>query len=257
MSGFNPSSPSLSKFSSPLSRAPASRAPARSALLLGLGRLTPSFVAGMEAEGIHTYAADDRSEALDLSAMVGPELMLLGNPGTDGSWSLVRDLRECCPSTSILVLLDSADPHLALRVLSAGADDVVSPPHTVATVLLRAHLLRNRLGSAFEPHRAEAVALRVERLSRTLTDSKGNTPLTGREFELLERLVEAEGQVVPREDLLRDIWGSGQDSEAVLDATVHRLRKKIERDPASPDILTTVRGIGYRVEQSRVEIADG
>ena len=252
MIGFSASSPSPSKHSSHLSSSPA-----RSALLLGLGRLTPSFVAGLEAEGIHTYAAEDRSEALYLADVVGPELMLLGNPGTDGNSALVRDLRECCPSASMLFLLDSADPQLALRVLSAGADDVVSPPHTVATVLLRAHLLRNRLGAASEPRRAEARALRVERLSRTLTDSKGNTPLTGREFELLERLVEAGGQVVPREDLLRDIWGSGQDSEAVLDATVHRLRKKIERDPASPDILTTVRGIGYRVEQSRVEIADG
>jgi two-component system, OmpR family, KDP operon response regulator KdpE len=231
--------------------------PVRSALLLGLGRLTTSFIAGLEAEGIHTYAAENRREALDLATVVSPELMLLGGPDRDGLLVLAEELRTSCPTASILVLLDSADAHFALQVLSAGADDVVSPPHTVATVLLRAHLLSGRRAVTSPTRAPQATAIKVERISRTLTNPHGNTPLTGREFELLERLVEAGGRVVPREDLLRDIWGSAQDSEAVLDATVHRLRKKIERNPASPDILTTVRGIGYRVEQARVEIADG
>jgi two-component system, OmpR family, KDP operon response regulator KdpE len=252
MIGFSPASPA------PIRDEPSSRrVPARSALLLGLGRLTPGFIAGLEAEGIHTYAAETPAEARKLAEMIGPELMLLGSADRERGWEMVHELRGCCPRASILFLLNSADPQEALRVLSAGADDVVSPPHTVATVLLRAHLLQSRkAGWTPEQGSGSGGSLRVERLSRTLTHAQGSTPLTGREFELLERLVEAGGQVVPREDLLRDIWGSDQDSEAVLDATVHRLRKKLERDPASPDILTTVRGIGYRVEQARVEIAD-
>ncbi len=253
MIGFSPTSPA------PTREDPSSRpVPARSALLLGLGRLTPGFIAGLEAEGIHTYAAEDPAEARKLAEMIGPDLMLLAAADREGSWEMVEELRGFCPRATILFLLNSADPQAALRVLSAGADDVVSPPHTVATVLLRSHLLQSRRPEerTGAEEIAHAEALRVERLSRTLTHARGSTPLTGREFELLERLVEAGGRVVPREDLLRDIWGTDQDSEAVLDATVHRLRKKLERDPASPDVLTTVRGIGYRVERARVEIAD-
>jgi DNA-binding response OmpR family regulator len=71
--------------------------------------------------------------------------------------------------------------------------------------------------------------------------------LSGRELEVLVRLMEARGDVVPRQDLLSDIWGDDHRSEAVLDTTVHRLRRKLEEQISRPDLVATVRGVGYRL----------
>jgi two-component system, OmpR family, response regulator MtrA len=227
-----------------------SRSLAQSALLHRLGRLSTSFASGLEAEGISTFASDSIEDAVSLSALHRPDLILISVAGPDGLGSLARDLLRQSPHASILALVESTDPSLAIRALEAGAHDVVSPPHTVATVLLRAHVLRR---NATATRSREFVPLRLEARSRSIVDAEGMIPLTGREYDLLERLLSSKGQVVSREELLQDIWGAEQDSEAVLDATVHRLRKKLERDPASPEILTTVRGVGYRLEASRVE----
>jgi two-component system response regulator MtrA len=78
--------------------------------------------------------------------------------------------------------------------------------------------------------------------------SERSFTLSGRELEVLIRLMEAQGDVVPREHLLADIWGDEHRSEAVLDTTVHRLRKRLEVEISRPDLVATVRGVGYRLK---------
>lgn len=228
----------------------------RSILLVGMDRLTPPFVAGFEAEGIRTITAETDREAIALTQSHRPNVILVGQ-GVDGSpLELLHDLRAVHGDGLILFLAPTAETTPALEALVHGADDVVAPPHSVASVILRARILRTRRGEKFSPlHDAERPGrLVVDRLSRTVMDGGQPVSLTGREFELLERLLEANGQVVPREAILKDIWGQAQDNEAVLDATVHRLRRKLERDPGQPSILTTVRGIGYRLAVQQIRL---
>jgi two-component system, OmpR family, response regulator ResD len=228
-------------------------------LLVGLDRLTPAFVAGLEANGIRTYSAENAREALDLAVRLRPELMVVGQESIWDPFAFLSHVREARPDAMILFLAPTNDPGPAMRALTHGADDVVAPPHSLSAVLLRAHLTRSRNGRpAGRPGRGVGGTagrpVVVDRLSRTVQDGDEPSSLTGREFELFERLLSAGGRVVPRETLLADIWGKDQDSEAVLDATVHRLRRKLEDDPAKPVILTTVRGVGYRLETSRLRV---
>lgn len=228
----------------------------RSILLVGLSRLTPPFVAGFEAEGIRTMAAESDREALALTHSHRPSVVLVGQ-GVDGSpFELLHDLRAIHGDGLLLYLAPTTDSGPALEALAHGADDVVAPPHSVASVILRARILRTRRGERFSPLQdvERPARLVVDRLSRTVMDGGQPVSLTGREFELLERLLEARGQVVRREEILKDIWGQEQDNEAVLDATVHRLRRKLEKDPGQPAILTTVRGIGYRLAVQHIRL---
>jgi two-component system, OmpR family, response regulator MtrA len=228
---------------------------ARLTLLVGLEDSAPSFLTGFQEEGTQTLVAEGSADALDAAKRLGPDLVVLQSPEstTTRCLELVRDLRADRGVGRILVLLPAPVAGSAIACLEAGADDVVLPPYTVETVILRARLAAERralLGSDLEPARR----LRVEGNGERVLDHEGSIALTARETELLARLLQADGTAVSREQLLEDIWGSSQRSVAVLDATVHRLRRKLEANPANPKILTTVRGVGYRLEMARLEM---
>ena len=168
-------------------------------------------------------------------------------------YTFLHRLRRVDQEVGVLFLSEAADRSVAMQALMHGADDVLPPPHSVTAILLRAQVVASRA-------RAESPAGTRQRVGRLEIDINGRrvlddgrpVALTGREFELLTRLVEAEGRVVRREDLLEDIWG-GSPSEGVLDATIHRLRKKLEANLSEPRFVTTVRGIGYRLEMGALE----
>lgn len=223
-------------------------------LMVGLGRLTPVFLAGLQEEGRPVAVAEGAAEAIELATHLGADLILVG-PGLTlegDAFKLIRDLRALNPASQILFLAPSSSPEPALRAISSGADDVVPPPHALRSVLLRVEILhdraRARAGIGKKSARKQVPRVVVDRLSRLVKNGDEPVSLTGREFELLERLLEDGGEVVSRERILTDIWGERQSSEAVLDATVHRLRRKIEDNPARPKILVTVRGVGYRLD---------
>jgi len=179
-------------------------------------------------------------------------ILIVGSEGQDPYGTLDRAVRSEAWE-AIVFLAETGDPQDALRALDHGAHDVVSPPHSVSAIRLRAEVLRRRFRGWWDRAAdtpVEAPGLDLEPASRRVRVDFSAVDLSSREYELLERLAEASGNVVSRSTLLKDIWGAEQESEAVLDATVHRLRTKLERDIAEPRIVTTVRGIGYRLEQS-------
>jgi len=228
-------------------------------LLVGCGRLGEPLEAALKDGGLQSLRAERGDDALDALRHRSPALVVLGS-GVNGEdpIRLLASLHGEATNAAILYLANSADRELASRALEEGADDVVPPPHSVQAILLRAHVVAFRRGAAGargpgSPFGPNGAGVRLGRLAvdlkgRRLLDGGHEVVLSGREFELLHRLLEAEGGVVRRTELVEDIWGGGQESEGVLDATVHRLRRKLEADPASPRILVTVRGVGYRVE---------
>lgn len=231
-------------------------------LLLGLGRLGRIFASSLETEQVKVRASLDGTRAYELTQRAAPDLVVVGTSGATDAVHLVSEVRRARPGAVILYLTPSADPSDAIPALQHGADDVVCPPHSLSQVMLRARLVghvRNggiqSMPFAFETKGNGPIL--VERTSRRVLTSDPQVSLTGRELELLERLTDASGQVVTRRRLLQDIWGSDQESEAVLDATVHRLRRKLEPEPADPTVLTTIRGVGYRLESELIRLVDG
>ncbi|TVP60538.1 MAG: DNA-binding response regulator [Gemmatimonadales bacterium] len=231
---------------------------ARSALLVGMGPSTPEFVEGLQTEGVQTLVIHRLSECIDAARLMRPELVILleVDPALDDV-SLCPDLVETLRGVEgvghILVLIESTEPESALELLARGADDVVAPPHSVETVLLRARLARER-DSVQSLLPAPFHTIQIDREARHIHGGEGEIVLTGRESQVLAKLLEAAGEPIRRRRLLKAIWGGDQESVAVLDATIHRLRRKLEANPSNPKILTTVRGVGYRLEMARVEV---
>lgn len=227
-----------------------------SLLLVGLGRTAEAIVRAVGNGNVEVATTGSAPDAARLASRMRPDLVVVGPGASPGLEATLRKLRPVPGYRRVLALIPSADPELALDALGAGADDVLPPPHSLSALLLRGLLLTSA-GSAHPGGRGWGVGgapdvVRVDPGSRRITSGEEARLLTGREYQLLERLVAASGNVVDRQKLLDDIWGDAAGTEAVLDATVHRLRRKLEFDPSRPDILTTVRGVGYRVDPNRL-----
>lgn len=222
------------------------------ALLVGYGRGAVALATALEARGMWVLELDRFSTGLREFRRLRPETVLVGtDPLAGDPYRFLRDIGEEGDALA-LFLADRTDSAIAGRALESGADDIVCPPHSAAAILVRHGISLQRRGgparSGLSARRLSLGGLRVDLTTRQVLDGSKPLTLSGREFELLVRLMEAGGDVVSREALLQDIWGVEQDNEAVLDATVHRLRRKLDEVLEDPDVVATVRGVGYRLE---------
>jgi DNA-binding response OmpR family regulator len=173
------------------------------------------------------------------------DVMLPSMSGFD----VIRRLRAEGNRTPTILLTAKGAEADRVRGLDLGADDYVPKPFSLAEVIARvgAQVRRQRMdrgeGEAFEAH-----GVRFD-LGRLLAVRDGvEIALTPREGEILRHLRSRHGNVVTRDEFLLDVWGykSAAVETRTVDNTLAALRKKIERDPANPLIVLTVRGRGYR-----------
>jgi DNA-binding response OmpR family regulator len=151
----------------------------------------------------------------------------------------------------VLVLAERGDEDSAIAVLGAGADDFLAPaislPELVARI--RANLRRDAEYTAVADTACyELSELTVDVGRREVTVRHNPVTLTPKEFDLIRCLAAAAGRPVRREDLLAQVWGYTQAlSTRTLDVHVGRLRRKLEREAAHPQLILTVPGVGYKL----------
>jgi two-component system alkaline phosphatase synthesis response regulator PhoP len=226
----------------------------------------------LEAEGYSAEVVGDGEAATDrllkkkenFDAIV-LDIML---PGKDG-FSVVSELRAARNYVPVLMLTARSRPEDVLKGFAAGADDYLPKPFDLSILLARLQgLLRRsqwmragKADAAGAPDAAETADARsvsdfgtFSFSGKTIDFGKlelnvdGNvTRLTLMESELLRHLVQSEGRVVSRKQILEEVWGLHEDTDTrAIDNFMVRLRRYIEDDPAQPRHLLTVRGVGYR-----------
>jgi DNA-binding response OmpR family regulator len=198
---------------------------------------------GLRAAGYSTIAVSTGTDAEALARDGAFELMLLdiGLPGIDGHEVLrrVRARGERLP-VIMLTARDGVDDTVA--GFERGADDYVTKPFRFEELLAR---IRARLR---EPESSDSTELRVGSVTLDLRTRRATVgdrvvELTAREFSLLESLLRHPGQVLSREQLLSHVWGYDFDPGSnVVDVYVRYLRRKL-----GPEVIETVRGMGYRM----------
>lgn len=178
-----------------------------------------------------------------------PDLIILdlGLPDGEGL-DLCRELREAGRITPILVLTARESLRDRVAGLELGADDYVTKPFELPELIARveAFLRRRRWHGAGGEVRVGRLRVDFDRHEA----SRDGEPIemTDLELRLLHYLVDCEGRVVPREDLITQVWGLPASTRTRSpDVFVARLRRFIEEDPSRPELLLNIRGVGYRL----------
>jgi DNA-binding response OmpR family regulator len=213
----------------------------------------------LEAEGHEALVAADGEQALDLLLkerrvfdVVVLDIML---PGKDG-FTVASELRAAEQYVPILMLTARGRPEDVLRGFEAGADDYLPKPFELSILLARIHgLLRRRRWNEQDapdpdPTQADVFAFAGRTLDFGAMEVRAlgkSHRLTQMECDLLKYLVKNAGQAVSRRTILEQVWGLHESTDTrAIDNFIVRLRRYIEDRPASPKILLTVRGVGYK-----------
>jgi DNA-binding response OmpR family regulator len=209
----------------------------------GIGR---SLARTLEGQGYRVDWARTGADALALTRTDTAVVILdLGLPDVDGL-DVCRQLRARAPAPQVLVLTARRDEADVVLGLDAGADDYLVKPFRLAELLARVRACARRV-DADRDHLA-AADLRIDVEARTVETDAGPVELRPKEFDLLVALAREAGRVVPRERLMADVWDEHWfGSTKTLDIHVWALRRKLD-DAGRPSRITTVRGVGYRLE---------
>jgi len=203
-------------------------------------------------EGFEVIVADTGDGAIKAFDKEGADLVLLDLmlPGLSGT-EVCRQLRT--RSQVPIIMLTAKDSEVDKVVgLELGADDYVTKPYSKAELVARIKaVLRRGAGGINEEKSnllsAGPVEIDVESHKVKVNGEFVTFPL--KEFELLEFLVRNSGRVLTRTQLIDRIWGSDYFGDTkTLDVHIKRLRAKIEKDPANPVLILTIRGLGYKFE---------
>ena len=205
----------------------------------------------LRKEGFDVVIADTGPGALDEFDRTGADIVLLDLmlPGLSGT-EVCRELRR---RSSVPVIMVTAKDSEVDKVvgLELGADDYVTKPYSPRELVARVRAVLRRgadqgelLSATLE---AGPVRMDVERHVVSVHNTEVRLPL--KEFELLEMFLRNTGRVLTRGQLIDRIWGADYVGDTkTLDVHVKRLRAKLEDDPSQPELLVTVRGLGYKFD---------
>ncbi len=228
--------------------------------------LAQGLIFNLEAEGYRVHHESDGAAALAWLMAPGmePSAVLLDVmlPGMDG-FAILRSLRAAGRYTPVLLLTARGRDEDIVEGFSAGADDYLPKPFDLSVLLARLNALLRRMEWQISKPGGHAGSLASPELSAGAVYVFGDrtvqldtleivTPesvihMTLMEADLLRYLLERPGKIVPRAELLQNVWKVNEKTDTrAIDNFIVRLRRYLEPDPSKPVYLLTVRGVGYR-----------
>jgi two-component system response regulator RegX3 len=211
-----------------------------------------ALAAGLTQEGFAVECAADGHEALRLFHRIHPDLVLVDVMLPDLSGvELCQQMRSLAPVPIIMVTAKDSEIDVVVG-LELGASDYVAKPFRLRELVARMRAVLRRGGPTSAVPNDEVLQVSEVRLDngrREVTVDGRPVELSRKEFDLLALLMSHAGQVVTRERCIDRLWWDQDLADTrTLDTHMKRLRRKIERDPANPRHLVTVRGVGFRFE---------
>jgi len=214
-------------------------------------QITRVLRTSLSAQGYDVRVANSGEMALEIMKDWSPNLIItdLSMPVIDGI-QLCRTVRTVS-QVPILVLSVRDKEQQKVEALDAGADDYVTKPFGMNELLarVRAHLRRLPKAGEGEAEVIEVGDFRIDLATRSVSVSARELKLTPKEFDLLLFFASRPHRVVPHRAILSAVWGSNSTEQPeYLRVFIGQLRKKLEKNPASPKYLLTERWVGYRFE---------
>jgi len=203
----------------------------------------------LQNAGYRIITARDGASALEQAQATSPDLVVLDLmlPELDGL-TVCRSLRQVS-DVPILILTARTGELDKIVGLESGADDYMTKPFSLGELQARIRALLRRTRPDRTGEEVASGNLRLDLVSRRATLADEDLTLSPKEFSLLVELMRHRGAVLSRDLLLTRVWGYDFYGDTrTVDVHVRWLREKIEQDPANPQRISTVRGIGYRFE---------
>ena len=217
--------------------------------------LAEALAHNLELEGHEAKIAGDGRTALATASEWVPNLVILDLmlPGIDG-YEVLRRLRGNDYDGPVMILTAKGEEADKVRGFRLDADQYVTKPFGLLELLERVSSLLRRSSARIPPERPriDFGAIVIEPASRSVTRGGERVTLTPKAYELLMALIERDGAVVSRAELLREVWGYGAFVlSRTVDSHVAELRRKLEDDPTNPRHIVTVWKVGYRFVADR------
>jgi DNA-binding response OmpR family regulator len=204
----------------------------------------------LTADGFAVIEAENGDEAIAAVEQHHPDVVVLDvrMPGTDG----LEVLRAIRATSDVYVIMLTARAEETDRIvgLSLGADDYVTKPFSPRELVARvkAVLRRARMAEADTPDRLEFNTFTIDLARREVFRGGKAKDLTSLQFDLLAALVDAPGRVFTRGQLIERVWGwDFFGDERIVDVHIRNLRKALDDDASDPEVIGTVRGVGYKL----------
>lgn len=209
----------------------------------------------LDREGYSVVRASRGIDALTIAASedhIEFVILDLGLPDIDGL-EVCRRLRKGGLEAPVLILTARADEVDAVVGLDAGADDYVTKPFRLGELQarIRALLRRTQVAEDTSSNVYDINGVSLDPSARRVYVDGEELSLSAKEFDLLAVLMREAGSVVTRDDLMREVWGAEWwGSTKTLDMHISWLRRKLGDDATSPKRITTIRGVGFRFEDT-------
>jgi two-component system response regulator ResD len=204
----------------------------------------------MERAGFETYTAPDGYKALDAATEHRPDLVVLDVmlPGIDGIEVMERLQERSGPPIAVILLTARGEESDRLVGLRHGADDYVVKPFSPAELVARVKAVLRRSDGGTAPEVVQAGPVTVDVGRREVLVDDVVVDFTTKEFDLLRFLAERPGLALSRQQILDGVWGYDWFGDArTVDVHIAQVRKKL----GDRVVITTVRGVGYRLEAER------
>lgn len=205
---------------------------------------------GLHAAGYEVIAAADGRDGLDRFTAEKPDAVVLDImlPVLDGL-AVCRTIR-LQSAVPIIMLTARTDAFDVVAGLEAGADDYIRKPFELPELVARLRVALRRAGTTETGGPLMLGPLEIDETSHTVRRDHQEIALSHTEFRLLAELARRPGQVFTRELLLEQIWGYDYLGDSrLVDVAIQRLRAKVEAEPAHPELILTVRGVGYKARK--------
>jgi two-component system response regulator MtrA len=200
----------------------------------------------LTGDGYQVDLVNRGDEVMSAFAMQNPDLVLLDVmlPGLDGV-EVCRLIRTVS-MVPIVMLTAKGDTQDVVAGLEAGADDYMVKPFNSSELLARLKVRLRRTGAQTSGGLSIG-NIKIDQIAHSIIRDGQNIPLTRLEFDLLVALAKEPGRVFTREALLSEVWGYRPATDTrLVNVHIQRLRSKVERDVENPEIILTVRGVGYK-----------
>lgn len=202
-----------------------------------------------EFEGYEVLTAEDGLSGYEIINKNQLDLIILDvmMPKLSGT-ELCKKIRKDGNNTPVIFLTAKGEEIDKVVGLELGADDYVTKPFSLRELLARVKSILRRNEFKTQNNKITTIGkLRIDFSTFSVSDNIGDVNLSLKEFELLKYLWENKSKTIPREELLKNVWGDVYITSRTIDNFIVKLRQKVEFNPENPKIILTVHGIGYKL----------